>query len=1027
MRKLLVAVFFLLQAAVCVQAQTLLKPNWGYGDVTNPAREVTNDANANNPLAIVGGGSIDGGMVADNALTINGWDVSIDEATAQKSAKPDRQNKPAYGAYVAGGATFNNKATGNKLSLLNLGAAQMIGRDAYGAAALLMHKSNRFGNGAANNNTVTVSNAALGILNYTDSEGNPQAVGGNVYGGYTEYAKGTASENTVLVTDGSVIKGNVFGGFTRHYLTAEDLEIAGVLDTSANKNYVLIKGSTVDGMVAGAYGAGTSIGNTVELDAATVTTARAVGPGTGVENNDASVTNANDNTLIIRNNSRVTDAAAVEARSVNATGNTLTIDNSTVNPGGSIYAVNMGLSIAAKSKNPISASVASNTLNLNNVNATFNELGATLNRAGTANGNTVNVTDSNITLTAGATAFGGMNADLAQLNADKLFALPYDKGALFGGIGLEYSKAVGTNLPATPETERVAIGGTNSDYNLISLKDSTINANVFGGISGQIDQQNYTVVEYDETDPTQPTKKVQVTKSGTEITTKTTTWTKNTTTGVWEAKTTDETKPTDTVDTVYSASNNTLVLDNVTLAGQVYGGYVDGAELKEENRVTQNNTVILRGNIALDATSNIYGGSNSMYAQTNQLVFDRVTATFNNEDQFQNFNKLWNINADFDNTDINFNFDGVYAKMTLDKSTMQENSKKVVTTQTTTDLSDIQQGEKVYDLTNSGIVLAQTKQGIYSYDLTGIKGGATTVEWWLTATRDHANAEMYGQLPLVGLALISEGPEMMNQTMGDAWKSDTDQNTFLNGGYHHTRYKTGSGFDLDSGLAQAGAWKKFTNDWMGGFFVKYAGGSYETFPIKVTGNANSFGGGLMGSLRYSETGRLELTAEAGYLDLEFKSEELLSSFKSKGMYYGASAGFVENPLEDLDVYANFTWKRKASDNITDNIDQKIKFDTLQSLALRFGADYVFNSLNWGGVIPSVGASAIYEMDGKSKVTVENMSNSDASLKGMSGRGQISLAYHNQDTFLPLHTVFTAFGQLGKREGFGGEVNISFEF
>ena len=133
MRKLLVAVFFLLQAAVCVQAQTLLKPNWGYGDVTNPAREVTNDANANNPLAIVGGGSIDGGMVADNALTINGWDVSIDEATAQKSAKPDRQNKPAYGAYEAGGATFNNKATGNKLSLLNLGAAQMIGRDAYGA------------------------------------------------------------------------------------------------------------------------------------------------------------------------------------------------------------------------------------------------------------------------------------------------------------------------------------------------------------------------------------------------------------------------------------------------------------------------------------------------------------------------------------------------------------------------------------------------------------------------------------------------------------------------------------------------------------------------------------------------------------------------------------------------------------------------------------------------------------------------------------------------------------------------------
>ena len=163
------------------------------------------------------------------------------------------------------------------------------------------------------------------------------------------------------------------------------------------------------------------------------------------------------------------------------------------------------------------------------------------------------------------------------------------------------------------------------------------------------------------------------------------------------------------------------------------------------------------------------------------------------------------------------------------------------------------------------------------------------------------------------------------------------------------------------------------------------------------------------------------------MDIDFNSSELLSSFSSKGLYYGATAGFVESLFQDLDLFANIQWLRKEKDDITDNLDQKIQFDTMQSLALRFGADYIFNSLDLGGLTPSLGVSGIYEMDGKSTVTVENMKNSDASLKGMSGRGEFSLVYHNRDSFLPLHTVLTVYGQVGKREGFGGEVNISFEF
>lgn len=1035
MRKLLTVVFFLLSVALNVQAAQNLKPNWGLGDVTDQNRAVTDSSNTNSLLAIVGGGSVNGGAVSNNTLIVDSQNISISDSTViDQLVNLNRRLNPTYGAYVAGGVTFNNAATGNKLVLINLsgGVNALLGRDAYGGAALLQNSSERFGTGSANNNSVSVSHTTL--VNQSLSTDPTVLIGGNVYGGYTEYSKGTANGNTVQITNGSLITANVYGGYVKHQLTDEDLETAGVIDNYANNNYVLIKDSTVNGTVAGAYGAATSIGNVVEIDNSTIVRqARAVGPGTGVEDSDAATTSANDNTLIIRNGSTVADAAAVEARSVNATGNTLTIDDSTVNAGGALYAVNMNLATSTTSGNSIAATVGSNTLNLNKINGTFGEIGATLNRAGTANGNTINITNSNLTLATPTIAggaqsfFGGMQAYLSQLETDNLFYMPSDKGAMFGGVGLTYTRMYSNDFVAeTPAATDVAIGGTNSDNNLVALKDSTINANIFGGISGYIDERSYTVAEYDTEDPTQLTKRVKVTKNGTAITTETTTWTKDTTSGVWTAETTTEVTDAGTVDTVYSASNNTIVLDNVNLTGQVYGGYVYGAELKPENMVTQNNTVVLRGNITLDPSAKLYGGSNENYAYTNTLMFDRVTATFDDKDQFQNFNNIWNINADF-NTDLHFNF-GIYANMTLDKSAMKEGSETIVTTVgSERDLTGVREGDTVYDLVDSGVVLTQKKVGVYSYDLSATRGSGNEINWTLTATKDKANAEVYGQLPLVGLALISEGPEMLTQTLNDLWKSDTEQNTFINGGYHHTRYKTGSGFDLDSGLAQAGAWKKFTNDWALGIYAKYAGGSYKTFPIKVTGDANVFGGGLMTSYRYSDTGRLEATVEAGYVDAKFESSELLSTFKSKGMYYGASAGFVENPLEDLSLYANFNWKRKASDNITDDLDQKIKFDTLQSMALRFGGDYAFNSVDWKGVIPSIGASAIYEMDGKSTVTVEDVKNSEASMKGMSGRGQVSLAYHNQDTFLPLHSVLTVYGQVGKREGFGGEVNISFEF
>lgn len=1017
MRKFLVAVFFVLFAPLFVQAAQNIQINW---DGQDHSREIVGD-NPNKPLAIVGAGSLNAGEINGASLTVNGANISIsDSAIANEiyhSVTPDKFEIPTSsdntrkGAYVAGGAAYNNNVTNNSVSITD---TNLTGRDVMGGVALIRQAGDRFGAASANNNSVSISGGAVNSYTFTPTGATSTVLGGNVYGGYTKFSKGSANNNTVSITNGATVQGDVIGGFTDERLTEEDVKTDNVIDTKANGNYVLVKDATVGGMVAGARGAATAENNTVVIDHSTVDSVVGADEGRGVADSASSVVNMDNNTVIVRNNSTVTNmAAAVTNSSVNAKGNTLTLDNSTVNMA-SIYAVKMGLATDVD-KNPESATVGSNTLNLNNMSDTFTELGGSVNLAGTANGNVVNVTNSALTLN-NAGKFFGDTLDLTNLSANKLLpaTMPKDQGAIFGGASMTYTRKVNsTPTEEAPEEEKVSIGGTNSDNNTVSLAggDSVkdVKANVFGGFSAYINEVNYQTKD-DSGVITTVKKEGLVTK----------------TTSSDPAAEAQEPKEEDQIDDVYSASNNTVILDNVKFNGKVYGGYVYGAELKEQNMLTQNNTVILRNKVELDPTAVIYGGNNGLYGfSTNQLVFDRTIGTFTNKDQFQNFNDWWTINADF-KTDLHFDF-GVFANMTLDKSTMKEDSKTVVTTVTSTDLTGVREGDIVYDLVDSGVVLTQKKVGVYSYDLTATRGTGNEILWTLTSTKDKANAEVYGQLPLVGLALISEGPEMLTQTLNDLWKSDTEQNTFINGGYHHTRYETGSGFDLDSGLTQAGAWKKFTNDWALGIFAKYAGGSYKTFPIKVTGDANVFGGGLMTSLRYSETGRLEATVEAGYVDAKFESSELLSTFKTKGMYYGASAGFVENPLEDLSLYANFNWKRKASDDITDDLDQKIKFDTLQSMALRFGGDYAFNFVDWKGVIPSIGASAIYEMDGESTVTVEDVKSSEASMKGMSGRGQISLAYHNQDTFLPLHSVLTVYGQVGKREGFGGEVNISFEF
>ena len=217
---------------------------------------------------------------------------------------------------------------------------------------------------------------------------------------------------------------------------------------------------------------------------------------------------------------------------------------------------------------------------------------------------------------------------------------------------------------------------------------------------------------------------------------------------------------------------------------------------------------------------------------------------------------------------------------------------------------------------------------------------------------------------------------------------------------------------------------------MGGLFAKYGHGTYETFPIDAKGNVDAYGVGLMTSYYYSETGRIEGNIEVGKIDMDFNSSgdnSVNANLKSDGMYFGFLAGIVQDMSEDWELFANLQFLRKAEDNVTDSEDEAVKYDGLQTATLRFGTNYIFSDVSWDGLVPSVGIMGLYEMLGRSDVLVAgNDGNKDASLGGFSARAQARLTYHNE-SFFPIISELTAYGQVGKRRGWGGEANVSFLF
>lgn len=451
------------------------------------------------------------------------------------------------------------------------------------------------------------------------------------------------------------------------------------------------------------------------------------------------------------------------------------------------------------------------------------------------------------------------------------------------------------------------------------------------------------------------------------------------------------------------ASGNTVELNNVTVNGDVYGGYAASAPASEEDpntpadTVTNNNTVILSGNTVV--YGNFYGG-NGTVATGNSLLLRNYTGKINAINAFDNVT-IYGLNSD-----VTFDAEvagGVNVELYGKPS---ELSQTLARTQA-----------------NTVLTLNRNVLGAYAYTIEGVQNGGYT-DWNVQGRYDNELAKPYAQAQLAGLTLATLGDDMLADAFDEAVKLKTDNDSFGGVQYYDNSYDTGSGFDMQSLVAQFGHWYK-PGEAVWGWFAQYAHGHYSTDPKDATGDIDTFGVGAFGLLPYSDEGHLEAVLRAGYQTGDFNSDELSSNLDKDGFYGGLSAGIVQN-VSLLQFYGKVNWLYLAGDNVHDNLDQHIDFDAVQSLTGKVGAKLNFGTLA-NKYKPYIGVAGIYELDGDSNVSVDGHKVSDAELQGLTGQAEIGVTYENYNAMLPMKSSLSVFGLTGQTEGWGANVRLAFSF
>ncbi|MBQ7908323.1 MAG: autotransporter domain-containing protein [Elusimicrobiaceae bacterium] len=850
----------------------------------------------------------------------------------------------------------------------------------------------------------------------TDSTANKMVIGGGIFDGNLltgQSQTGNAVGNELHLLGGNIQSPSATAGVSQNQ--------------QANNNLVRINNVTLQSNITAGLAAGNANGNTVWLEGSTVNYDSAT--QNKVIGGETFNAQASNNSIYVSNSSALNTTAAagysvnmgeVSYNTLNVAGNasvSLSGNNAlyggytqggnalhnqvSLSGTGSVQAqVYGGASLTGESAYNLVSAQESNIegdiyggYSGGAENSSYNEVhlgdGATVsgNVYGGYNGGSGGAGQNKISVSSGATLanttqlYGGYGESSdAWANAVSIQSASAGAAA-YGGYSAS-GNAYNNSLSLSGVTQGgnilsggAAASGTSSGNSLI-ISDSTLSGSSFSGGSGNVAQSNILSVSNSTLNANVYGGMAQATATGNKVVLNNTQLTGNLYGGYSNGQ---------------NASGNTVHLSSADIDGDVYGGFSTDASAE-----TTYNTVVLSGNTQV--SGNLYGGTGPSNTG-NKLLLD------NYRGEIKEVNSFSNVVVQGLESYVGFRRDTQATFIPYGRPSAQTHL-------------------VAYALTaNSHLSLGKDTLGVYRYSLTEGEDGTRTY-WTAQGSFDRNLAKPYQQAQLAGLRLVSLGAEQLGGVFEEALKADSEQDLFTTFQYGQNRYDTGSHFDLQHLVLQAGKWFKMNQN-AAGVFVQYARGHYSTDPVRATGSIDSFGLGAFGLIPYNESGYIKTIFRAGYKQDDFDSSALASHVENKGYYLGVLAGFVQ-PFEGWQVYGEADWTLLFGSDENDNLGQDIRFKNTQSLTGTLGIKAILADLG-KGFKPYADVAGTYEFLAKSRMRIDGNQLNGTDLKGLSARAGVGVEYESQTAFLPVKGKVSVFGLLGKTEGVGGELKLMFRF
>lgn len=503
----------------------------------------------------------------------------------------------------------------------------------------------------------------------------------------------------------------------------------------------------------------------------------------------------------------------------------------------------------------------------------------------------------------------------------------------------------------------------------------------------------------------------------------------------------------------YSSSTvtqNQVTIQNGTVTGNIYGGYVSSASTNpseiSDNNITITNT---EGKITDISGADLYGGyannSSTTTISNNTLTLDGWSGSINS---VQNFSAINFENIKWDNGSTVLNIKN--ASQDALKGTKININKLIFNGGT-----EINKGDNMTFITSEKDVnlgITETNLNVNSNFLAGVtvKGdGNFTVDdkgnvtYTVQEVKTNKQIDLVAENRAVAAAFINQGTDLISDSL-DTLSRDGNYGVKTFAAVHGNRSKYDVNSDLKingwSTIVGVGNAAEFADgdEFSWGVFYENGSGNYRTYNefnnefFRGDGSLVYNGGGIAARYENANGVYTEGSLRAGMLKSEMDNALRDGSgnsygYDSESAYYGAHIGVGKiislSDSSDLDVYGKFFHTYTEGDSFTVAKD-KFEFDSITSDRLRIGARVTTNKAN--AFSTYYGLAYEYEFNGDADMRAQNLKAPTQSLQGSSYIAEVGFNYQPTPDS-PWSFDLNMRGYAGEREGASFNVQATYTF